>query len=75
MPGRKAPPDADPRAGRNPGYAEDLPRDRRDAHQPVEPAKPSPDEPGMRRDPDPEADPAGEAPMERDTDDDNAGRK
>lgn len=68
MAGRKAPPDADPRPGRNSGYAEDRPRDRRDAQQPVEPPKPSPDEPGMRRDPDPEADPAGKKPMERDDD-------
>ena len=69
MTARKTPPDADPRPGRNPGYAEDKPRDRRDAQQPVEPPKPSPDEPGMRRDPDPEADPTGEMPMERDDDD------
>lgn len=74
MAGRKAPPDADPRPGRNPGYAEDRPRDRRDAHQPVEPAKPSPDEPGMRRDPDSGADPADDAPMDGDSDDD-AGHK
>ena len=74
MPERDAPPAANPRPGRNPGYAEDKPRDRRDAHQPVEPAKPSPDEPGMRRDPDQEADPTGEAPMEHDADDDTVER-
>lgn len=74
MTGRQAPPDADPRPGRNPGYAEDKPRDRRDARQPVEPGKPSPDEPGMQRDPDPEADPAGEPPMESDTGDETSGR-
>ena len=51
---------ADPRSGKNPGYAEDQPRDRRDARQPVDrkPA-PSPDEPGLQRNPDPPADPAG----------------
>jgi len=72
MASRKAPPDADPRPGRNPGYAEDKPRDRRDAQQQVEPGKPSPDEPGMRRDPDPEADPAGEATTQRDADEPGA---
>jgi hypothetical protein len=55
---RPTPPATDPRPGRNPGYAEQKPRDGRDAHQPAAPSKPSPDEPGMRRDPDPEADPA-----------------
>ena len=75
MPDRQAPPDANPRPGRNSGYAEDKPRDRRDAHQPAEPPKPSPDEPGMRRDPDPEADPTGEAPMEHDADDDTVERR
>ena len=51
-------PAADPRRGKNPGYAEDRPQDRRDARQDTErkPA-PSPDEPGLRRDPDPPADP------------------
>ena len=50
---------ADPRHGKNPGYAEDRPRDRREARQdtPHKPA-PNPDEPGLRRDPDPPADPA-----------------
>ena len=50
----------DPRRGKNPGYAEDQPKDRRDAKQRVDrkPA-PSPDEPGLGRDPDPPADPAG----------------
>lgn len=58
MPGRERTPGANPRPGPDPGYAEDKPRNRRDAHQPAEPSKPSPDEPGMRRDPDPDADPA-----------------
>jgi hypothetical protein len=53
-------PKADPRSGKNPGYAEDQPQDRRDARQHTKhkPA-PTPDEPGLRRDPDPPADPAG----------------
>jgi hypothetical protein len=53
-------PAADPRHGRNPGYAEDQPDDHRDARRPsARPPQPSPDEPGMRRDPDPPPDPAG----------------
>jgi hypothetical protein len=53
-------PKADPRRGKNPGYAENQPQDRRDARQHIE-QKPAPnaDEPGLRRDPDPPADPAG----------------
>jgi len=50
---KDTPPSADPRRGRNPGYAETRPRDRGDAHQPAEPSRPSPDEPGLERDPDP----------------------
>ena len=53
-----APPAADPRRGRNPGYAENQPRDRGDAQQPAAPSQPNPDEPGIRRDPDPPPDPA-----------------
>lgn len=52
-------PAADPRRGRNPGYAEDQPDDRRDARQATHPPRPNPDEPGIRRDPDPPPDPAG----------------
>ena len=54
------PPAANPRRGANPGYPENQPRDRRDARQSTQ-AKPAPnpDEPGLRRDPDPPADPAG----------------
>ncbi|HSR64894.1 MAG TPA: hypothetical protein VLM17_04730 [Xanthomonadaceae bacterium] len=54
------PPAPDPRRGKNPGYAEPRPKNREEARQPVarKPA-PSPDEPGMRRDPDPPPDPAG----------------
>lgn len=49
-------PGVDPRRGRNPGYAEERPKDHDQAHQPAEPPKPSPDEPGIDRDTD--ADPA-----------------
>lgn len=56
--GKTAPAAADPRSGRNPGYAETGPRDRADAQQPAPPPQPNPDEPGMTRDPDPDADPA-----------------
>ena len=41
MPDRDTPPAADPGHGRNPGYAEDQPRDRRDARRL---ATPPPDE-------------------------------
>lgn len=44
---------ASPEAGDNPGYAEDAPDNRRDANRPHgEDDPPSPDEGGMRRDPD-----------------------
>jgi hypothetical protein len=50
----RIPSKADPRHGRNPGYAEDRPRDPREARQASgDKPSPSPDEPGMRRDPDP----------------------
>jgi hypothetical protein len=42
----------DPKSGRNPGYAEEHPDDRRDAHRPAEPARPSPDEPDIGHDAD-----------------------
>lgn len=45
-------PGVDPRRGRNPGYAEERPQDRDQAHQPAEPPEPSSDEPGITRDPD-----------------------
>lgn len=45
-------PGVDPRRGRNPGYAEERPKDAGQAHQPAEPAKPSTDEPGIDRDTD-----------------------
>jgi len=54
---KSAPPAADPRAGRNPGYAENLPRDHADAQQrPKQTPKPSPDEPGIERDTDDQGD-------------------
>jgi hypothetical protein len=34
------------------GYREEQPRDRGQARQPAEPARPSPDEPGIERDTD-----------------------
>jgi hypothetical protein len=51
-PKKRAPPAADPRRGKNPGYAENHPRDARDAHQPAIPSQPTPDEAGMGHDPD-----------------------
>jgi hypothetical protein len=45
MGGRQAPPDADPRRGRNPGYPEDQPGDRDDAQSEGKPPQPSPDVP------------------------------
>jgi hypothetical protein len=56
---KETPPAADPRAGRNPGYAENQPRDKGDAHAPHrEPPVPNPDEPGIERDTDDTPDPA-----------------
>jgi len=55
---KTTPPAADPRAGKNPGYAETHPRDRGDAHVQVEPSRPNPDEPGIDRDTDDQPDPA-----------------
>jgi hypothetical protein len=51
MAGRKkeAPPSVDPRRGKNPGYAEERPRDVEDAHQPVIPPQPTPDEAGIEQ--------------------------
>lgn len=55
---RHAPPEAGPEAGDNPGYAEDVPRDRRDAQLPHgKDDPPSPEEGGVSRDTD-AADPA-----------------
>ena len=55
---KQAPPAADPRPGRNPGYAENQPRDRSDTKIPTQVPRPSPDEPGIDRDTDEQADPA-----------------
>ena len=53
------PPAADPRAGRNPGYAENQPSDKGEAHlRPKQVPKPNPDEPGIDRDTDSQPDPA-----------------
>lgn len=58
---KQAPPAADPRAGSNPGYAETEPRDRGEAHLPVnKKPRPNPDEPGIERDTDEQADPTKE---------------
>jgi hypothetical protein len=50
-PKKRAPPSADPRRGKNPGYAETHPGDAGDAHQPVIPPQPTPDEAGIEHDP------------------------
>lgn len=56
----RIPSKADPRHGRNPGYAEDRPRDPREARQDGGGTpSPDPDEPGLRRDPDPPPTPGG----------------
>ena len=55
---QQAPPADRPRAGRNAGYAETQPRDRKDAHAPAPKPQPSPDEPGIERDADEQPDPA-----------------
>ena len=45
-------PGVDPRRGRNPGYAEERPKDKDQARQLAEPAAPNTDEPGIDRDTD-----------------------
>ena len=55
---KDTPPAADPRAGRNPGYAETHPRDKGDAQQKAPKPGNQPDEPGIDRDTDEQADPA-----------------
>jgi hypothetical protein len=60
-PEKTHPPDADPRPGQNAGYAEQQPRDKRDARQDVIPGRPSPDEPGLHHDPDAQPDSAADA--------------
>jgi len=49
--GKSTPPAADPKPGRNPGYAETEPRDHEDADSPKPRGKPHPDEGGLDRDP------------------------
>ena len=58
---RDTPPAADPRAGRNPGYAETQPRDKGDAQAKGPKPGNQPDEPGIDRDTDEQADPAKDA--------------
>jgi len=60
MPGtdKPRPPIADPRKGKNAGYAEEQPRDKGEARQDVVPPKPSPDESGPHHDADAQPDPA-----------------
>ena len=48
---KTTPPSADPKPGRNPGYAENRPRDREDAQQPVPCQTPNPDRGGLAREP------------------------
>ena len=55
-PRKTAPPAADPR-GPDPGYAENLPRDREDARQPAPTPVPNPDDPGIDYDADAPPDP------------------
>lgn len=58
---KTTPPAADPRSGHNAGYAETAPRDRSDVTRPAPDPAPSPDEPGMTRDPDPAPDQVDDA--------------
>jgi hypothetical protein len=55
---KTTPPAADPRAGRNAGYAEEQPRDRGHAQAKAPKPAPNPDEPGIDRDTDAQLDPA-----------------
>ena len=59
-PGKTTPPAPDPKPGRNPGYAEPQPRDKEDAQRPNPRHETGPDEGGMTRDPEADADTAGE---------------
>jgi hypothetical protein len=54
---KSEPPAADPRKGKNAGYAEEQPRDKGEARQDVIPPKPSPDESGPHHDADAQPDP------------------
>lgn len=57
-PDKSTPPAADPKAGRNAGYAENQARDKDDARQKVIPPRPSPDPGDLGHDPDAQPDPA-----------------
>lgn len=50
-PDHSIPSSKDPRIGKNPGYAEDAPRDRQDARQPETGKLPNPEAGGLRREP------------------------
>jgi len=60
-PDKSHPPGTDPQPGENAGYAEQQPRDKRDARQTVIRPTPSPDEAGPHHDPDAQPDPAPDA--------------
>ncbi|MDQ3268863.1 MAG: hypothetical protein M3Q11_01490 [Pseudomonadota bacterium] len=60
MPDKTAPPAPDPHSGKNPGYAESQPRDKRDVKIDNPRPQPNPDDGGVNRDPEVEADPARE---------------
>lgn len=56
--GKTAPPAADPKPGRNPGYAESHPRDHEDVRHPAPKPMPNPDDAGIAYDADAPPDPA-----------------
>lgn len=60
MPDKTAPPAPDPDPARNPGYAEQQPRDKRDAAIDKPRPRPNPDEGGVDREPEVEPDPIRE---------------
>ena len=60
-PDKSNPSGVEPKAGANAGYAEQQPRDKRDARQAVIRPTPSPDESGPHHDPDAQPDPATDA--------------
>lgn len=60
-PEKTHPPSAEPGNSQNAGYAENQPRDKRDARQDVIRPKPSPDESGPHHDADAQPDPATDA--------------
>ena len=48
---KDTPPAAPPKPGQTPGYSENHPRDREDAHDPAPKRKRNPDEGGLDREP------------------------